>query len=144
METIRLLPTRGPGISFEGDLVFHVAGNRDDDLTTHRCHDISLFRKPTDDQWVVRIEYHTSAPKEKTVTDVEVVDTLEDVELVLQMYQPNAYVDRAGLRGLYEEARRRINRHLFANYDRQVHHLLKTLTDRGLWQIDAVTVADKE
>lgn len=127
MEKFQLKRTRGPEISFVGELAIRLEGIRGDKDTLGRCHDISIYRKPESDQWVVCIEYQTSAPSEKAVTDAEVVDTDKDVELVLQMYEPNAYVNRDSLRTLYEEARKRIHKQLFSNYDRQVRDVLQQL-----------------
>ena len=142
METVHLKRTPGPEISFEGELVVRAEGDREDALTLGRCHDISIYRKSLSDQWVVCVEYNTTATSETPVTDVEVVDTVKDIELVLQMYEPNAYVNRDSLRTLYEEARKRMNNQLFSNYDRQVHDVLQRLASLGVMPQEASSTTE--
>jgi len=142
METIQLRPTRGPERRFEGELLVHSVGDPDDKSTLGRCHDISIYRQSDAAQWAVCIEYKTQATSESPVTDVEVVDAAKDIELVLQMYQPNEYINPASMRNLYEEARKRIVKQLFLHYDRQVRDVLQQLSALGILPLETRTPTD--
>ena len=133
VNNIRIQRTRGPEVTFEGELVARSPGDRNDDATGGRWHDITVYRTSTD-KWVVCIHYDTRVPSEEPIVDAEVVDDPHEIELVLQIYQPNEYVDRTGLRTLSEEARNKLKRQLFATYDRQVEDVLTVLRAANVLQ----------
>lgn len=125
--------TRGPEMTFEGELVARSLGNRNNDSTGGRWNDITVYRTNMN-KWVVCIHYETRFPSEEPIVDAEVVDLPHEIELVLQIYQPNEYVDRTELRTMNEEARNKLVRQLFATYDRQVEDVLTVLRAANVLQ----------
>ncbi|MEQ9408640.1 MAG: hypothetical protein RIK87_12970 [Fuerstiella sp.] len=101
MQTFALNRTGLPDLTFTGELLATVTGDDPDGMTEGRYHSISTYR--TDDgQYVVCIECHSPFDSEMSDSIAEAVDTVEEIEATLSLYDPAE----------------RLNSELFAQNDR--------------------------
>lgn len=137
METIKIGRTDNEALVFDGELLAKASSPQYETEDGHRGYEVTLYAR-SEGGFVVSIQYLTTCPDERSVTQAEIVDEPDDVEKVLLVFEPCEYVDRKILRALPEEPRQKLRRALYRYYDDQVSQALSALAEHvGNWRLDS-------
>ena len=127
MATFKVKRTDHEELVFDGELLAKSCSPGVESEEGQRGYDLELY-KTAENRFVVSIVYVTTCHTEQTVSQAELLDTPDDVEKILLVYEPCEYVDRKMLRALPEELRHRLRKKLYKTYDDQVSTILDALT----------------
>lgn len=140
MPTFQLHPTNHHSLEFEGELLLGTSSPKHQTENGWRRYELALY-KPSGAGFVVSMDFQTTCPNERCITQAEVVDEPKDVENVLLLFNACEYVDK---RSLNEDQRKKLRRELYRIYDEQVTQILDGLTEHGdEWQTKNVPAEDK-
>ena len=126
MATFKLKRTDHEELVFDGELLGEACSPRVETEDGQRGYDLALYAK-SKNAFVASIVYVTTCRSEQTVAQAEVVDSPDDVEKMLLVYEPCEFVDRSMLNALPDEPRRRLRKKLYDTYDEQVSTILELL-----------------
>ena len=78
-------------LKFQGILIAEFSNRTEESGEPDRGHEIGIYRTD-DDYWVVRISYRTTHPGEANHDDVEVINSAEEIEPLLSLYNPPEHI----------------------------------------------------
>ena len=129
METFTLQRTALPELTFNGRLLVRSDGNDTDEKTQGRVHDIAVYE--TDDgAFIVSIQYRSPFASELSDSFVDAVDSPDEVEAALSLYDAKHLVD-SELFGDQDTLKQpAVVAALVSRFDRQVVNVLEALATR--------------
>jgi len=119
-------------LAFYGAILATSVGQWCEDVAQHQWHDVTLYRAH-DGQIVVHWEYRTSQSSEATPATVEVVATVEEAVMTLQVWDPTPWVALPQHASVPHDTVAMVA-DVIARYDQQVAALVQHL---GLQDTDA-------
>ncbi len=126
METFTIQRTALPELTFTGRLLAQSVGTDLNGHTLGRVHDVLVY-ETNDKQFIVCCHFRSPFESELSDTFVEVVDTIDEVEATLSLYDATERLDGSLFTGNAAQQKQAVSTALRERFDRQVTCVLEAL-----------------
>ncbi len=126
METFTIQRTALPELSFTGRLLAQSVGTDLNGHTLGRVHGVFVY-ETNDKQFIVCCLFRSPFESELSDTFVEVVDTIDEVEATLSLYDATERLDGSLFTGNAAQHKQAVSTALRERFDRQVLCVLEAL-----------------
>ena len=126
METYTLQRTALPKLTFSGRLLAESLGEDANGHSQGRIHDVRVY-ETNDNQFIVSCDFRSPFESELSDSFVEVVDTPEEVEATLSLYDATERVDCSLFAGGDANRKQAVCTALRERFDREVLYVLEVV-----------------